>query len=442
MGKQIYNLLQEHMLEQSRDAAAKGSKIALLGGEHPQNAEREGKRLAKKLKLLNPEARLFAARALAIAAGRLSARETVRTLSKAVGKEIYDILQQHLIEKSAQATARGDEIMEQGGELRQGPEREGKRLAGKLKSLEPKARLFAAHALAVAACRLSPGETVIALNQTESELTKRNLTQETCEAIWRILAANPKITLASQPQHSELATFRRQQHYHYVPDFYGASAAKLDPLKLDPLFEPLAQAAIDTNRCLLYFDRLYTLFQCLLQARKVADDKAAGEVIEVGVYKGGSSYFLASAITALKMNTSLSAYDTFSGHDGADIAPSDRHSVGQFSDANVDEVRALLAPFPFVRIFIGRVQDFSGDFPDTISLAHLDTDLYEPTLFGLTEFFPRLSVGCSIVVDDYGSQSCGGIKAAVDEFAKSGPPAFILPLLTGQCVIVRTDCAQ
>lgn len=61
----------------------------------------------------------------------------------------------------------------------------------------------------------------------------------------------------------------------------------------------------------------------------------------------------------------------------------------------------------------GLVQDtLVGDGP--VAFAHLDVDWYEPVQCCLERLHPRLSVGGSIVVDDY--HDWGGCRRAVDEF--------------------------
>jgi len=63
-----------------------------------------------------------------------------------------------------------------------------------------------------------------------------------------------------------------------------------------------------------------------------------------------------------------------------------------------------------------------GFFPQEISLdslrnpwslVHIDTDLYQPTLDALNFFYPLLSIGGVILVDDFGNSSCPGVVSAV-----------------------------
>jgi hypothetical protein len=72
------------------------------------------------------------------------------------------------------------------------------------------------------------------------------------------------------------------------------------------------------------------------------------------------------------------------------------------------------------------VECYPGWIPDRFpevddrcfSFVHIDVDLYQPTLDSLEFFYPRLSTGGIIVLDDYGFGTCPGATAAVDSFMR------------------------
>lgn len=287
--------------------------------------------------------------------------------------------------------------------------------------------------------RLSPGGVIKALCATES--VSKLINQGHQVALTRLtewLLKRPRLAQRLLPQDSPGVIFEKMPGYHYAPDYFGAAYKKLQPLPEIPVFGELAQRAIESNTCLLNFDRLYTLFNVLMRLANTGTKPWS--VVEVGVYKGGTSWFLASVIDLLGLEGSeLHACDTFTGHAEEDIAPgTDRHVAGHFADAGVDAVRSRLAPFPFVQIHLGRIQDTAAGLPGRVGLVHLDTDLYEPTLFSLEFFYDRLVRNGAIVVDDYGAKSCPGVAKAVEEFADKHPDAFILPMLTAQCLVLRS----
>lgn len=142
--------------------------------------------------------------------------------------------------------------------------------------------------------------------------------------------------------------------------------------------------------------------------RQLADDSrlASGWVVEVGVYQGGSAAVLAQVFGP----RSMLLYDTFSGLPEPRSVDGPRVMQGQFGDVSVDAVRRLV---PHARIIVG---PFDERFvPDTSSFAfvHIDVDLYFPTLDALLCFWPRLSPGGRIVVDDAGNEPTPGATEAV-----------------------------
>jgi len=94
----------------------------------------------------------------------------------------------------------------------------------------------------------------------------------------------------------------------------------------------------------------------------------AGCVVEVGVYQGGTAYFLDQ--WAQHMRRECYLYDTFCGMPYAD--PGDSHAVGDFADTSLQSVKALI---PHAHVI-------PGIFPDSaiemgkIAFAHIDVDQY------------------------------------------------------------------
>jgi hypothetical protein len=232
--------------------------------------------------------------------------------------------------------------------------------------------------------------------------------------------------------------FKRKPSHHYVPNYYGRSARKQIDIRELPRFGALAKETIDGGSSYLYYDRLFTLYTALENVARRASGPT--HMAEVGVFRGGTSVFLARASQALGLECALHCVDTFEGHAPEDLGAFDtEHKAGHFAETSYERVKALLAPFPFVHVYKGRIQDESAKLAaHSFSFVHLDVDIYEPTRFGLEFFGARLTPGGVIVVDDYGFTSCPGAKQAVDEYAAGHPNFFVLPLLTGQIVLVNT----
>lgn len=193
--------------------------------------------------------------------------------------------------------------------------------------------------------------------------------------------------------------------------------------QLNPEFKAIAGKV--AGRTLLSPHRLFALWQWANYARSLG-----GDVAEMGVYKGGGSYVLASVCQAKR----IYLFDTFTGLPEAD---ENRLAKGAFGSVSIEDVQA----------FVSRVGDVvmrPGFFPQTASaipdhsefcLVHLDGDLYQSTRDGLEFFYPRMVQGGVLVVDDYLSQH-EGVTRAVDEFVMGRPEQAIVSA-AGQCVIIK-----
>jgi len=202
-----------------------------------------------------------------------------------------------------------------------------------------------------------------------------------------------------------------------------------------PIFGDVAKRAVDMDKSCLDYDGLYTIFQALQNMSGVAQLNTA----EVGVYKGGTSWFICEALKQMKPGRAAKHYcfDTFTGHAGKDINAYDVHKAGDFGDTSYESVKGLLDGYGAV-VLEGRFQDTYQAIENRMfGFAHIDTDLYEPTLFALEFFVARMEPSGIIVVDDYGNVQCDGVKQAVDLFMAKNTQFIKLHLLTGQCVLIK-----
>jgi len=167
--------------------------------------------------------------------------------------------------------------------------------------------------------------------------------------------------------------------------------------------------------------------------RYVVQNGIPGDIVECGVWKGGS--MMAVARTLLELNDTsrtLHLFDTFEGMPpptAADIDYAGEEAQARLhrseKDANVwaiaqlEQVKRAVLGVGYdagkVRFVQGRVEDtIPGEAPSTISLLRLDTDWYESTKHELTHLFPRLSAGGVLIIDDYGHWQ--GARRATDEY--------------------------
>jgi O-methyltransferase len=147
-------------------------------------------------------------------------------------------------------------------------------------------------------------------------------------------------------------------------------------------------------------------------AKVIAKKGTPGAVAELGVYKGGSLDLLAQIF----VDRPVFGFDTFNGM--PDAQAGEVHKKGDFADVSFEEMAVY---FSENRKNVTLVRGF---FPQTTSqiadqkycFVHLDGDYYQSTKDGLEYFWPRLSGGGAILLDDYEWVACPGVKQAIDEF--------------------------
>lgn len=158
-----------------------------------------------------------------------------------------------------------------------------------------------------------------------------------------------------------------------------------------------------------------------------------GDIVECGVWKGGSMMAAALALRRNEQTTrALHLYDTYEGmpppteHDrdhlgasAADQLASQDKDAQVWARAQIDEVEANMrsTSYPWERVHMikGLVEaTIPGHVPERIALLRLDTDWYESTRHELEHLFPRLVPGGVLILDDYGHWE--GARKAVDEY--------------------------
>ena len=163
--------------------------------------------------------------------------------------------------------------------------------------------------------------------------------------------------------------------------------------------------------------RLYAL---VLNTKQVLEEEIAGDIAELGVFRGNSAAVLAHY--ARTHGRKLLLFDTFEGFDHRDLVGVDQSPTPQFDDTSLDQVRALVGD--------EAVRFVQGRFPESIPpdlersrfcLVHIDCDLYEPAKAGLEFFYPRLSPGGLLILHDFANPYWRGIKHALDELCSTIP---------------------
>lgn len=168
----------------------------------------------------------------------------------------------------------------------------------------------------------------------------------------------------------------------------------------------------------------------------IAKNKIPGDIVECGVWKGGSMMLIAKRLLQLNdIDRALFLFDTFEGMSEPnehDVNSMDNKTAQELLDnenkldgnnvwcySSLEEVKSNLKKtnYPPEKIFY-----FKGKVEETlpepsignIALLRLDTDWYESTRHELEVLYDKVVEGGVLIIDDYGHWS--GSKKAVDEF--------------------------
>jgi hypothetical protein len=230
-------------------------------------------------------------------------------------------------------------------------------------------------------------------------------------------------------------------HYRLEPEPSPERAAASHPDISDQAFYDLCR------RCgpftMTTIERMYALYQAVRHVTRAAIE---GDVVECGVWRGGSS--MLAALTLLESGDRarlIWLYDTFEGmpdpgewdRDPRGAKMTDewerhRHKTDDavFAYASIADVRDNMDTTGFprerTRLVKGKVEDtIPGTTPERIALLRLDTDWYESTRHELEHLYPLLAPGGVLIIDDYGYWQ--GARKAVDEWlaAQERPPLLV-----------------
>jgi len=239
--------------------------------------------------------------------------------------------------------------------------------------------------------------------------------------------------------------FERRPEHLYVPAYFGRSAHKALDIRELPGFGELARHAVEGGRTLLYYDKLFTVYQAIENIRQASTDGSTITIADVGAFRGGGGYFMAACAEAVGFRTvGLHCFDTFDGHQEGDVRPDLEptqeagRQIGRYRDVSADEVREYLSRFPGAIVHAGRIQDTASEVESLrFDLAHVDVNLYEPTAFALSFLHERMAPNGIIVVDDYGAITNPGVSQAAREFLESHGDYVHFYLLSDQCLLLR-----
>ena len=143
-----------------------------------------------------------------------------------------------------------------------------------------------------------------------------------------------------------------------------------------------------------------------------------GNILEVGVYKGGTLVALAECQKEICPEYNVYGIDTFIGHpytDGHEV-----HPIGKYGDVDQTTLENYIDSKDLgegTYLYEGKVEEIFEkiDISD-ISFLHVDCDLYTPIKYCIEHIAPLLKKGGMVYFDDYGHEHCPGATKAIEEF--------------------------
>jgi hypothetical protein len=172
-----------------------------------------------------------------------------------------------------------------------------------------------------------------------------------------------------------------------------------------------------------------------------------GDFIECGVNYGFSSSVVMEFLDWDRLGKTFYLLDTFAGLDPRFITAGERragalkrneqHLRNHFYVSSVDRVRANFAQWRNQRIIVGAIPE-TLEQVDARAVAHLHIDMNcaPPEVAALRFFWPRLSPGALVLLDDYAYRGFEEQRLAMNALAcELGVPICALP--TGQGLLIK-----
>jgi O-methyltransferase len=164
-------------------------------------------------------------------------------------------------------------------------------------------------------------------------------------------------------------------------------------------------------------ERIHSLYTL---AQRIEEERIPGDVLECGVYNGGTAAILARVATRSKLGRTVWLFDSFQGMppttevDGLEAQEWVGKVLGS-RDRVQDLLRRAGADLRRVRIVEGLFQDtFPAVQIPQIALLNIDADWYESVKLCLEKFYDFIVKGGFVSIDDYGHWP--GCREAVDQF--------------------------
>ena len=241
----------------------------------------------------------------------------------------------------------------------------------------------------------------------------------------KILRLGYNLVRFSKPyKKNNLSYSRVLPHAIYSPWF--------DDKEFQKIYEPIAGkfTLVDIYRC-------YDLWQLIEQTDKLNSN---ADVLEVGVWRGGTSTIMARHLEILGSKSKIYSADTFEGVVKTS-AKDNSYNGGEHSDTSLELFTTL-----FKSHHLNNIIPLKGIFPEDTAhlipsdskfkLCHIDVDVYLSAKDVQAWIWDKLIIGGVVVFDDFGFSSTDGITNFVNEQRKL-TDRTVIHNLNGHAVIIK-----
>lgn len=181
--------------------------------------------------------------------------------------------------------------------------------------------------------------------------------------------------------------------------------------------------------------RFWSLYEALDSLREIK-----GDVIEVGVYRGGTSALIGHVLQ--QQDAHLFLCDTFTGVVKATTNDT-AYVGGEHADTTLSRVESLVSKY----LNRDRFTILQGVFPDQTSDAvagkrfkfcHIDVDVYQSAKDVFEYVWPRMVNGGIVILDDYATQGLEGMTRMCNEL-KGRDDCASFHMFNGQFMMIKRE---
>lgn len=184
--------------------------------------------------------------------------------------------------------------------------------------------------------------------------------------------------------------------------------------------------------------RCYELWRLLIQAQKCL----SGDILEVGVYRGGTGALLAAAAKYAQIDSEVYLCDTFEGVVKTGVKDN-LYKGGEHSDTSMEQVVDFIDS-----LNLHNVHMVKGIFPDDVleqfknkkyRFVHIDADAYQSAKDVFNYVWKAMEIGGIVVFDDYGFVQTKGVTVMLEEICNCVKDGIFVGNINGHGIFIKVN---